>query len=177
MIGGVDPQALKDRSRCRLARNRSATRPRARLETSLILRVIWSDPALAAIERVHQRIAAESLDATVRVAHALLEAGNSLGHLPYGGPPVPGTTRRELIAGFDSVSAARCSATRSESSGFGMARDAPPPVMAGSNRRSRTRPACWTLRRGWGDVWARTLQRDSLQVGRVPARPALARFS
>ncbi|HYZ63094.1 MAG TPA: type II toxin-antitoxin system RelE/ParE family toxin, partial [Acetobacteraceae bacterium] len=74
-----------------------------RLETSLILRVIWSDPALAAIERVHQRIAAESLDATVRVAHALLEAGNSLGHLPYRGRPVPGTTRRELIAGFDYI--------------------------------------------------------------------------
>jgi toxin ParE1/3/4 len=65
--------------------------------------ILWSDPALAEIERVYVRIAEENPDAAERVAQALFDAGNSLDHLPHRGRPVAGTMRRELIAGFDYI--------------------------------------------------------------------------
>jgi hypothetical protein len=73
--------------------------------------------------RAHYR---KDPDAAARVALTLIEAGNSLADFPHRGRPIPGTTRRELIAEFEYIIRHRVLGARPESSAFGTPNDAVP---------------------------------------------------
>ncbi len=64
------------------------------------MHVIWTEPALDAIARIHDYILDFNPRAAVHVAETLRAAGDSLVIFPHRGRPVPGTGMRELITTY-----------------------------------------------------------------------------
>lgn len=64
------------------------------------MRVVWTEPALDAIQRAYDYIFAFNPRAAMHVAESLRDAGNSLEYFPQRGRPVPGTDMRELVTAY-----------------------------------------------------------------------------
>jgi toxin ParE1/3/4 len=67
------------------------------------VRVVWTDPALDELERVHEYLVDRNPRAAARVAGELRAAGDSLEHFPRRGRRVAGTVMRELVTSLDYV--------------------------------------------------------------------------
>jgi plasmid stabilization system protein ParE len=61
------------------------------------VRVVWTETALLGVSRVQVYLRVFNPQAAVRLAEALLEAGDSLVNFPHRGRPVGGTRMRELV--------------------------------------------------------------------------------
>ena len=67
------------------------------------MRVVWTEPALDAIQQAYDYLYSFNPRAAMHVAVALIDAGNSLEHLPDRGRAVPRTAYRELVTAYPYV--------------------------------------------------------------------------
>jgi addiction module RelE/StbE family toxin len=64
------------------------------------MRVVWTDVAADAVERIYDYLVAFNPQAAAHVAETLREQGNRLAHFPHRGRAVPGTSMRELVTAY-----------------------------------------------------------------------------
>lgn len=62
--------------------------------------VVWTEPALAHLAAIRAYIEQFNPRAAREVAASLKASGDSLGHFPHRGRPVPGTAMRELVSTY-----------------------------------------------------------------------------
>jgi addiction module RelE/StbE family toxin len=64
------------------------------------MRVVWTEPALDAIQRAYDYIVAFNPGAAEHFADSIRAAGNNLVDFPYRGRLVTGTDMRELVTAY-----------------------------------------------------------------------------